>query len=83
MTTEAQRKRYARRRWAAETIGATVTPETAHEPMPEHGPGACNGVMRNLCPELATAHHLMPANLCPCGQYRIGDCAPQGWGEQG
>jgi hypothetical protein len=36
--TDAQRARYARRCWAAERLGAVMTPETAHTPMALHGP---------------------------------------------
>lgn len=37
-TTEAQRRRYARRVWAEKYLSAQMTPETAMTPLEEYGP---------------------------------------------
>jgi hypothetical protein len=50
-TTEAQRQRYARRAWADRELGAQMTPETLHAPLPAHGPslpGALYGELREM-----------------------------------
>lgn len=44
-----------------------------------HGPGGCHGAGWTDG-EVFASVGLYPADRCPCGTYRIGDCAAIGWG---
>lgn len=43
-----------------------------------HGPGDCHGAMAATDVLQLAAAGVLPADLCPCGTYRVGDCAPIG-----